>query len=465
MVNLIFLGFKQNLRSAAQDIDLLLILNDELYKTTVSRKYMHQRAWNHFCWLNEDSFNTIYSNGHLVATFKNTNVESQYLFEDPEDVFDSALVIWQYQGTIRGGFSIRKLFQGKATELNIWNRILPEKEILSMSECKQFPKGNVVSWNKENFKLHKVVYDAMDDLCARKLFFIFPERVKLSHASRDCRNLGGEVAAPVNEEENEKILDLTKTFPNECMTFGNSVSWIGVEKIADVNGWAQTGDVDKKVSFNKLGEKYMKSLEDDAENVCITLTENGGWKAYHDCNSSANVITTCNVCQFDRVPSLLIRGFCTPQGPNWIYYLVQNATSGYYFEGYKRDKLVTTEDGWTLVTSDGQKFVTIKPFTGEPVGRHMWKKHQAMDETCGRSKYSVLDDYNMYLDDRKSLKDFSLITFSICSLLDEFTCNNGECIDKYKRCDEKVDCSDNSDEQFCNVVEVPDDYRPGILQN
>ena len=107
----------------------------------------------------------------------------------------------------------------------------------------------------------------MDDLCARNLLFIFPERVKLSHASRDCRNLGGEVAAPVNEEENEKILDLTKTFPNECMTFGNSISWIGVEKIADVNGWTQTGDVDKKVSFNKLGEKYMKSLEDDAENV------------------------------------------------------------------------------------------------------------------------------------------------------------------------------------------------------
>ena len=112
---------------------------------------MHQRAWNHFCWLNEDSFNTIYSNGNLVATFKNTNVESQYLFEDPEDVFDSALVIGQDQGTIRGGFSIRKLFQGKATELNIWNRILPEKDILSMSECKQFPKGNVVSWNKEIF--------------------------------------------------------------------------------------------------------------------------------------------------------------------------------------------------------------------------------------------------------------------------------------------------------------------------
>ena len=125
MVNLIFLGFKQNLRSAAQDIDLQLILNDELYKTTVSRKYMHQRAWNHACWLNEDSYNTIYSNGHLVATFKNTNFESQYLFEDPEDVFDSALVIGQYQGTIRGGFSIRKLFQGKATELNIWNKILP----------------------------------------------------------------------------------------------------------------------------------------------------------------------------------------------------------------------------------------------------------------------------------------------------------------------------------------------------
>ena len=80
---------------------------------------------------------------------------------------------------------------------------------------------------------------------------------------------------PINEEENKEILDLAKRFPNACMTFGNSVSWIGVEKILDAKGWTQTGDVDKNASFNKLGEKQMKSLEDDAENVCITLTENG----------------------------------------------------------------------------------------------------------------------------------------------------------------------------------------------
>ena len=225
------------------------------------------------------------------------------------------------------------------------------------------------------------------------------------------------------------------------MIFGNTVSWIGVEKIASgAPGWTQTGDANKNVSFNKLGQKYMKSLEDDAENVCITMKGDGEWKAYHDCNSSANIITACNVCQFDRVPALLLRGFCTPQGPNWIYYLVQNETSGYYFEGYKKDKIIKTADGWTLVTSDERKFVTIKPFTGEPVGRHMWSKHQALNEACGQTKYSVFDDYIMYLEDHahNSPKNFSLITFSMCSLSYEFTCNNGECIDKYKRCDEKV---------------------------
>ena len=440
-----------------------MVKNDVLYKTTVSGKNIYQRAWNHFCWLQEGKDISIYSNGHLVSKFKeNVDTKTNYLFMDQKDVFDSALILGQDQGTVKGGFSLRKLFQGKLTEFNIWNKILPTNEIIRMSRCEIFPKGNIIVWKKENFKLNKVIHQDTENLCKRKVFFIFPKRVKLSEASRECRVLGGEVAAPVTEEENKEIVDLTKLFPSQCMTFSNSVSWIGVERISKYGGWTQTGNASKIATFNKLGKKYMKSLEDDAENVCITLTEKGDWKAYHDCNASANVIKACNICQFSRVPSLLVRGLCTPQGPNWIYYLVQDQKSGYYFEGYKRDKIIQTEDSWELITSDKQKFVTLKPFTGGPVGRRVWKQHRAMDEACGQTEYSVLDDYNMYLEDHEqSQLDFSLITFSICSLLEEFSCNNGECIEKYKRCDEIVDCSDGSDEQFCSVVEVPDDYRSG----
>ena len=64
-------------------------------------------------------------------------------------------------------------------------------------------------------------------------------------------------------------------------------------------------------------------------------------------------------------------------------------------------------------------------------------------------------------DDGNTIEHFSMVTLSACSFLDEFTCDNGECINKYKRCDDSLDCSDYSDEDFCTVVEVDDDYRSG----
>lgn len=40
----------------------------------------------------------------------------------------------------------------------------------------------------------------------------------------------------------------------------------------------------------------------------------------------------------------------------------------------------------------------------------------------------------------------------------EFTCADGHCIPKSKRCDLSLDCSDQSDERECNRVAVPEGY-------
>ena len=38
---------------------------------------------------------------------------------------------------------------------------------------------------------------------------------------------------------------------------------------------------------------------------------------------------------------------------------------------------------------------------------------------------------------------------------DQFTCNNGMCIDIEKRCNLKTDCQDKSDESSCFTVDIP----------
>ena len=104
------------------------------------------------------------------------------------------------------------------------------------------------------------------------------------------------------------------------MDDSNSVAWVGVEL------------------FNKLKMNIVRNIENNAEDVCVAMKSDGNWNIFHDCYSVTNSIPACNVCQFDRVPSFLVKGICTG-GPNWIYYLVQDNT-GHFFEGYKRDKII-----------------------------------------------------------------------------------------------------------------------------
>ena len=45
---------------------------------------------------------------------------------------------------------------------------------------------------------------------------------------------------------------------------------------------------------------------------------------------------------------------------------------------------------------------------------------------------------------------------------DEFTCNDGHCIELNQRCDLKAQCPDQSDENDCNKLRLPDDYMANL---
>ena len=51
------------------------------------------------------------------------------------------------------------------------------------------------------------------------------------------------------------------------------------------------------------------------------------------------------------------------------------------------------------------------------------------------------------------------MTFSTCDVDSQFTCNLGDCISIRKRCDTITDCSDQSDEEDCILIDIPTSYN------
>lgn len=45
---------------------------------------------------------------------------------------------------------------------------------------------------------------------------------------------------------------------------------------------------------------------------------------------------------------------------------------------------------------------------------------------------------------------------------EEFPCDNGQCVPQGKRCDQKPDCSDESDEIKCSVISFTPDYHSSV---
>ena len=72
----------------------------------------------------------------------------------------------------------------------------------------------------------------------------------------------------------------------------------------------------------------------------------------------------------------------------------------------------------------------------------------------GNHDWKVTNDFGCY----SGGTEVKRVSFSTCSL-DQYTCNDGLCVDLVSRCNGKVDCEDKSDELECRLVEESKTYK------
>ena len=405
------------------------------------------RKWNHICWSYSSvtGNSSLYHNGNLLESQTSSLNESAAIVAGHKYAVDSAFVVGQEQDKVRGGYYHTQLYIGEISELNMWNYTLDDRTITEIAHCKKIPKGNIIKWSLQEWKINRATITEVSD---RKLFcqndkqlVIFPQRQPLHIAKTLCSTHGGKIATPISASENKEIVDLVSKHPRctnmNATAYRNmgTFAWLGVKRIEGVWYDVRHDDIINPINYSLWNKNpFMGRTNID----CSYINSDGEW-AYQFGNSGVCKMAICTVCVIVNSPAFTLKGECGGSPITYNYYLnTDDKKQITYYDGYKGTNDIIARDNFWISTGFSFNIsLSLPPKMNYPVGRTTWSVY---DEVCGVDRMQ-----NM--------------TLSICEFGQEFSCNSGNCIDIQKRCDNVKDCEDNSDEHECHFVQIPSTYN------
>ena len=411
-------------------------------------KEFKHRSWNHLCWTFQSlsGMNKIYLNGNLQGSF---TIDSEFIKKGilgSKETLEWAFVIGQEPDapSPRGGFEEEQVFVGDITELNIWNYTLNDEQLKLKGICKDFEKGNVVSWDINNFVINEVSVEEMDimeELCKTPhSLFVFADRIPWSQALSLCQAHGGNIFTPTSIDENIEMMEALKFSKEECADpVSSNLAWLGIQSkdyiLYRINQ-NRSLTIQSFTNWKANTAPYFDTFD------CGFIATDGTWDSDKACSSKVKL---CTVCKIKGNPILILKGTCDESPLDWVYYSTKDSKNEIFYEGYKDSKIVKVNKTWRIKSGNiSERILDIK-IIGEsnskisPVGRNGWA---VLNSACKHDK--IVE---------------KVYSISSCLVGKEFSCDSGECVKIVKRCDNNIDCSDGSDEENCDSIRIPSSYE------
>ena len=418
--------------------------------------YQH-RTWTHLCWSFSaiSGFSKFHHNGKLLGIDRYNVTDIDVAMKASNRVYESALIFGQEPDKMGGGFDKGQAYLGQLSEFNIWSYTINDLEISKMASCKKWPKGNIIDWKRSNLTVNNVRISDLQDLnefCLSPLqYVIFPEKVRYPEAKETCEVHKGTLATPKSNEETSSILDIVLKHKEMCLetetsSLENAV-WIGARKIDDL--WYEVGDRD---SFGgPLNYTNVVQSMSVSESKCAYLRHDGTWI---EGQSACTLLSLCTVCEIKGNPVFTVKGICYMGDIDWNYYLsLDDKNQIKLYEGYKKTNIIYDQDRkkWNVSTKgEYPKNFEAQLATGGPAVISHGHVHDY--RPIGRKKWFIIDPICEVSD------SFYQLTVSVCNFT-QFSCDSGHCVEIDKRCDEKRDCPDGTDEEFCDIIDIPPSYN------
>ncbi|MPC29987.1 Glutamate-gated chloride channel subunit beta [Portunus trituberculatus] len=379
-------------------------------------EYYITRMWHHLCF-------TYNHNKKLISTF---------LDGELNNVQDFVLLSPVYGNWARLGqnFEARNSFSGDLSQINVWDRVLSDVEILDFARCKTDPQGSYISWEAGwSLKVVTPYNLSLEEFCQQKLgtsYFWFPS-LPVVTAHYICEALGTELPWATSITDIQRLQNVSAaTHPDHDNCHFNF--WTALTDITEEDVWRMNnGSLVTNIfwaPYEPNGLRY--------EN-CAALSR------YGVADISCEMQIRCAVCTFKKQQRFSLYGICEQELRNVYFVAYQRVIGQVIFIGYGKYHIRLEDEMWMWV--DVVNNVTMAymeeavPYF--PMGLRWWRLQVPVcDQKEGRRQ----------------------LTLSPCPS-GHFTCNDATCIPIHHRCDLKYDCRDNSDEYDCKRIFFPQDYQ------
>ncbi|XP_042204943.1 uncharacterized protein LOC121854377 [Homarus americanus] len=337
---------------------------------------------------------------------------------------EATLVLGQYSIEYLDAYTKTRSFSGQLTHAGVWSRTLSPEEITELASCGPDPPGLTIPWDHEWILNNASFIDLPEDeICEKKTNSLYIKFSSMPYeaARKACAGLGGYLPVPQSLDHAYELIRVMYEEP--VMT----LIWIGATDELQ-EGFYINAHTGKELEWFEWGSNDPNGLQ---WQNCLVFESD----FLHDypCHVSRTAM-----CFLPTQRKWTLRGPCEEDTANYKYSLLHPEQGKVEFRGYYQYEIVEEDESWVWRNVITDEVIARLPFEEDrwPMGRRNWTMKS---EVCEK-------------------KGTQLLQLSSCTT-SEFTCMDGSCVSRLRRCDRRPDCLDESDEQDCQLVHRPIGYH------
>ena len=365
------------------------------------------------------------------------------------------------------------VMHGKVTDVQVWEKELEDDEMIAITSCKNVSRqGTFLNWSTTDWtfavprNLSELEIHDMKEVCnfPERSFLFFPIPSTFDRAEGlTCKKFSGSLVGYVTKGQFEEIANFMskrKYFYNDqCMfakaeTSNDLAVWLRLTdnvkegqfkddhtgKAPDYFPWYENTPVANSTTYNCVNILVRGSINDDEG---FEVLKSG-------IKDELCFDKKCSLCETPTFTNkILVRGLCEESAydTEYNYIVADNGTPMYVG--------ILTSAIWY----DEKRRLWVW------IDRKM-ENDVATSNSRVDSLFIGVNAVNFENSSDPCIKDQAIkvinIKLTTCIGDDQFTCNNGLCIPMNERCDQNINCDDESDEIDCKMLEMNKNYNRRI---